>query len=329
MACNNYTWDALNRLCEVDPDSARRGDRGLPFDALNRRIRKRLCGSMSSSNDGLHLSWLAVRRGPQSGCRGRRRADDSVRLGPLPGRTHPDDDVRTYCYWNPLCRDNLRPGAYYPLQDLLYRTTATTDSSANIVEVYDYDAYGNTLIFNAVGGNSAGGLRTPGRYRTRLCQFLFTGQRFDAETGLYYYKRREYSPAWGRFLSEDPIGFAADENQYRYVRDAPTRESDPFGLISPVGEALDDGVDEEDGAEPVPGTDVTPSTGPGSPPSPNRTAFLKAVADYDARVNEQYSQFLAREARGWGVPDSAISTALSPQLQRSGRGGYRTKIAAP
>ena len=43
-------------------------------------------------------------------------------------------------------------GTYYALQDLLYRTTATVtinEESAVIQEAYDFDAYGNTLIFNA------------------------------------------------------------------------------------------------------------------------------------------------------------------------------------
>jgi hypothetical protein len=34
---------------------------------------------------------------------------------------------------------------------MLYRTTALVDSSGSIVEAYDYDAYGNTLIFTAEG----------------------------------------------------------------------------------------------------------------------------------------------------------------------------------
>jgi hypothetical protein len=43
------------------------------------------------------------------------------------------------------------PADYFPLQDMLYRTIALTDSSGNITEAYDYDAYGNTLIFSAPG----------------------------------------------------------------------------------------------------------------------------------------------------------------------------------
>jgi RHS repeat-associated protein len=37
--------------------------------------------------------------------------------------------------------------------------------------------------------------------------FGFTGQRFDGETGLYYFKNRHLSPKLGRFLQPDPLGY--------------------------------------------------------------------------------------------------------------------------
>ncbi|MCX7427983.1 MAG: hypothetical protein NTW96_20435 [Planctomycetia bacterium] len=41
-----------------------------------------------------------------------------------------------------------------------------------------------------------------------------------------------YDPTVGRFLEEDPIGFAAgDTNLYRYVHNSPTTRTDPSGLI--------------------------------------------------------------------------------------------------
>ncbi len=43
--------------------------------------------------------------------------------------------------------------------------------------------------------------------------FGFTGRETDEESDLNYYRARYYDPALGRFLSEDPIGLAAgDEN---------------------------------------------------------------------------------------------------------------------
>lgn len=45
-----------------------------------------------------------------------------------------------------------------------------------------------------------------------------------------YYRARYYDPKIGRFLSEDPIGFAAGTNFYSYVSNSPIGLADHFGL---------------------------------------------------------------------------------------------------
>lgn len=65
----------------------------------------------------------------------------------------------------------------------------------------------------------------------------FTGQRYDSELGLYYFKRRYYSPKLGRFLQPDPIGYTGrDFNLYTYVSNSPIRYVDPMGLQLYPGE---------------------------------------------------------------------------------------------
>ena len=57
------------------------------------------------------------------------------------------------------------------------------------------------------------------------------GREADSETGLQYNRARYYDPKVGRWLSQDPLGFAAgDGNLYRYVGNAPTRSGDPSRL---------------------------------------------------------------------------------------------------
>ena len=59
----------------------------------------------------------------------------------------------------------------------------------------------------------------------------FTGREWDPEIGLYYYRARYFDPKIGRFISEDPIGFAGgDVNLYAYVRGNPPNLVDPGGL---------------------------------------------------------------------------------------------------
>ncbi|MFA6557777.1 MAG: RHS repeat-associated core domain-containing protein [Candidatus Obscuribacterales bacterium] len=61
--------------------------------------------------------------------------------------------------------------------------------------------------------------------------FGFTGQRYDSETGLFYFKLRYYSPKLGRFLQPDPIGYTGDDfNLYTYVENSPLKYTDPMGL---------------------------------------------------------------------------------------------------
>ncbi|MBM3273194.1 RHS repeat-associated core domain-containing protein, partial [Candidatus Kaiserbacteria bacterium] len=61
--------------------------------------------------------------------------------------------------------------------------------------------------------------------------FAYTGRERDEETGLYYYRARFFDPLTGRFISEDPLGFAAgDANVNRYVGNHPNLSTDPMGL---------------------------------------------------------------------------------------------------
>jgi RHS repeat-associated protein len=51
-----------------------------------------------------------------------------------------------------------------------------------------------------------------------------------ANTGLYYMRNRWYDPESGRFLSEDPAGFAGGDNLYAFGGNDPINSRDPSGL---------------------------------------------------------------------------------------------------
>jgi RHS repeat-associated protein len=106
----------------------------------------------------------------------------------------------------------------YIHQDALGSVVGLTNPKGVLYEEYRYDAWG---VVNMVAGGG-----------TPSSRFLFTGREYDAETGLYHYRARAYSPYLGRFLQLDPIDFAGgDLNVYRYVGNNVSNWIDPLGLF--------------------------------------------------------------------------------------------------
>ena len=102
----------------------------------------------------------------------------------------------------------LVSGFYYLLQDTLYRAVALTNSTGAIVEAYDTDAYGNTLIFT--GPTSVNNWFTDDDVQSSYGanEIIYCGYRYDAETENYYVRNRYYAAHLGRWLTRDPIGYS-------------------------------------------------------------------------------------------------------------------------
>ncbi|MFH1777293.1 MAG: RHS repeat-associated core domain-containing protein [Candidatus Omnitrophota bacterium] len=103
---------------------------------------------------------------------------------------------------------------YFYCYDGMGSVTNIIDKSENVVESFSYDAYGVPNKVSSIGN-----------------PYLFTGREYEPEAGLYYYRARYYSPAIGRFLSPDPIGFEGGMNFYSYVKNNPVNFTDPSGLF--------------------------------------------------------------------------------------------------
>ena len=221
-----YVYDAFNRLKEVYKASGGVFNVQIAayvYDALGRRIRKTVTNS-GLTGDIPNGTTDCLYRGIQC----------AEERNPFGGGGSTDTPIRQYVwgiYVDEMVqqKDLGTPDVdYYPLSDLLYRTAVLTNASKSIAEAYDYDAYGNTLIFSAAGSGGNWFADNATTTDSPKCRYLFTGREYDSETGIYWYRARYYLPQLGRFQSRDFVVVELDG--YRYVLSSPSRLSDPYGL---------------------------------------------------------------------------------------------------
>jgi RHS repeat-associated protein len=103
-------------------------------------------------------------------------------------------------------------GTYTPLTDAQGNVVALADSTGKIVTQYTYDPFGGTSSSGTASSNT----------------FQYTGRENDGN-GLYYYRSRYYSPSLHRFVSQDPLGYAAGTNAYAYAFNNPVSFRDSSG----------------------------------------------------------------------------------------------------
>ena len=118
------------------------------------------------------------------------------------------------------------PGAVtWPLTDNLGTVRDIVDSSGAVIDHLVYNSFGQVAYESAPTVHHLEG---------------YTGSIYDHDTGMLNDWRRWYDPAVGRWLSEDPMGFAAgDANLSRYVGNDATNSIDPTGLQAPNGPVPD------------------------------------------------------------------------------------------
>jgi RHS repeat-associated protein len=99
----------------------------------------------------------------------------------------------------------------YGLADAQNSTVATADQTGKLISSFSYEPYGKTTTSSSY-------------------PFQFTG-RVPSAASLYYFRARYYSPCTGRFISEDPIGFAGGTTLlYQYAGNSPLTRADHTGL---------------------------------------------------------------------------------------------------
>ena len=117
--------------------------------------------------------------------------------------------------------DNSANTLYYH-QNHIGSTAMLTDSDGDVFQNLYYKPYGETWVVEG----------TPSDNITRL----FTGQEYDAETGMYYYNARYYDPALAMFMCPDPAMQGA--NHYAYANCNPVMYNDPTGCAFGIDDLI-------------------------------------------------------------------------------------------
>ena len=200
---NTYQYDILNRQTSMNGAG---GTAQYIYDALGRRVAKTVDGVTTYFIYDTQYQVLEE------------RASDNTVLARYTYGQNVDEPLT-------MERDGQ---TYFYHRDALGNITEMTNVTGTLVERYEYDVYGQATIFD--------GAYNPLSASTIGNAYLYTGRRYDVESGNYYYRARYYQPTLGRFLSEDPLGFSAgDMNIYRYVSNRPTSMIDPTGLVNWLG----------------------------------------------------------------------------------------------
>jgi RHS repeat-associated protein len=132
-----------------------------------------------------------------------------------------DNLLRKYVYGTDLVSMTTGAGTFYYHHDPLGSVANLTSGTGSPQWTYTYEPFG-TIRTEVKNDPSA---------PTNLMRF--TGEYFDADTGSYHLRARQYDSATGRFLTRDPLTSAQTDpytSTYVYADNAPTILIDPSGL---------------------------------------------------------------------------------------------------
>ncbi|MBQ4060128.1 MAG: GIY-YIG nuclease family protein, partial [Lachnospiraceae bacterium] len=151
--------------------------------------------------------------------------DTSSSLTMVVAETNKDGkEVASYTRGDELLSVERDGEVWYYLYDGHGSVRTLTNEAGRVTDRYSYDAYGNLLEKEGDTKN----------------EFLYTGEQYNANTGLYYLRARYMNPSTGTFISMDSYqGSIYDPvtlHKYLYANANPVMYTDPSGYTS-VAEA--------------------------------------------------------------------------------------------
>ncbi|HEV2952461.1 MAG TPA: RHS repeat-associated core domain-containing protein [Candidatus Dormibacteraeota bacterium] len=224
-ALSSATYDADNRIQSWAGTSYSYDNNGnLLYDGAHSQgwdSRNQL--SWTENNDGSYLEYvyngLGQRTGVWNGTSGTQFLHDGANVVEDWNWT---DATAKGAYLNGLATDqtfrrtDASGNSSYFLTDSLGSTLGLTgDAGTSIQTQYTYGPYGGATTTGAANSNT----------------HQFTGLESDGNW-LQYSRARYYSPAEGRFISQDPLGQGGgDVNTYNYAANDPVDNTDPSGMF--------------------------------------------------------------------------------------------------
>jgi RHS repeat-associated protein len=211
-----YTWDHRNRLTKVVFRNTSGGaivkQVDYEYDAYNRLVRRTFDADGAGAGAATNQYWVY-----DEGINAVLQFDGSSASN-LSHRYLWSDNVDELLANEQLTGSNTLWGL--------------ADHLGSLRDIADYsEPTGVTTIANHRTINSFGKLVSETNAAVDML-FAFTGKQFDEATGLQHNLFRWLDPTLAQWLNEDPIGFAAgDENVRRYVGNGVTRATDPSGLV--------------------------------------------------------------------------------------------------
>jgi len=204
---NSYVYDSENHMIQMVKGTT---TIGMRYDAFGNRVSKAVTTAGVTTTTQYLVDDLNPTGYPQV-------VDELV--GPIGSAAV----QRTYTYGlQRISQDQYISGwvlSYYQY-DGGGSVRQLTNSVGQVTDSYEYDAFGNSFTKQGT---------TPNNY-------LYRGEQYDSDLGLYYLRARYYNPATGRFLSRDPEQFCncsirnpASLHKYLYGNGDPANLSDPSG----------------------------------------------------------------------------------------------------
>jgi RHS repeat-associated protein len=192
----NYTYDSFNRMIK------RQSGTHDTQSGLNTQTRDQYFAGYDGINPTLELETSATTSAPAA----------------------TESSLKHRYLWGPvvdqLLADEQYTGTNTPATTAGNTLWALADHLGTIRDIADFDTSNDPAEFTIVNHrvfDSFGRLTSETNSSVDLC-FAYTGKFMDDSTGLSHHWNRWYDPKLGKWISEDPIGFAGgDANLSRYV----------------------------------------------------------------------------------------------------------------